>query len=313
MAEARNHHFVPQAYLRGFSNGIGRQAQVFVVDMERRKKFNTLVRNVASSRDFNRVDIEGHSPNVLEHAYGTFEDKMAPALRRICAARSLDNTEDAILLLNLVALLATRNPRFRKRYSGFIDAIYRKVAHITFSKKERWEGVKRRMENDGVVLREDLPFETLQSFALGDNYDIVVSTGHHAKMEITQFDKVIDVLAKRSWRLMLAQEGASDFVTSDHPVCLVRKDGMNMNTPIGYGLTGTVVYFPLDRRTTLAGEFSGPTETSLLGPQEVAHINTQVIQCAEAQVYAADDKFTFVVPPSGKLATGGQLLSTLAR
>ncbi len=77
MAEAHNHHFVPQGYLRSFAEGVGRQARIVAVDRVERKVFRTKVRNIGAARDFNRVDIDGVDPNALEAAFAEFEGPAA--------------------------------------------------------------------------------------------------------------------------------------------------------------------------------------------------------------------------------------------
>jgi hypothetical protein len=111
LSEAHNHHFVPQGYLRRFADGIGRKARINVCDKVEKKCFSTLVRNIAAIRDFNRIDVEGHHPNALEDAYAEFEGPASEALVRIEKSGSFSHGEDRDLVLNLVALLAARNPR----------------------------------------------------------------------------------------------------------------------------------------------------------------------------------------------------------
>lgn len=50
MAAKVNHHYIPQFYLRGFSEGVGRQARVFTFDQGSKKVFPTIVRNVGSNK-----------------------------------------------------------------------------------------------------------------------------------------------------------------------------------------------------------------------------------------------------------------------
>lgn len=53
-AGARNHHHVPQCYLKvkGFANSYGKDAQLYVVDMVRRRAFTTTPPNVAACPQF---------------------------------------------------------------------------------------------------------------------------------------------------------------------------------------------------------------------------------------------------------------------
>jgi hypothetical protein len=99
LAEAHNHHYVPQGYLRFFADGVGRKARLEVVDLEKLTQFRTLVRNVAAQRDFNRLDdIEGVDPNALEEGYGLLESSAAAAIKRVGENLTFEGDDKMIIL-----------------------------------------------------------------------------------------------------------------------------------------------------------------------------------------------------------------------
>jgi hypothetical protein len=59
MPHSRNHHYVSQFYLKGFSKNGGAKAKLFVYDKEQIKYFQSSPRGVASKRDFNRISVKG--------------------------------------------------------------------------------------------------------------------------------------------------------------------------------------------------------------------------------------------------------------
>ncbi|QDX27004.1 DUF4238 domain-containing protein [Sphingomonas suaedae] len=63
---ARNHHFVPQYYLKGFATPRSKDGWLSVFDLKEQKSFKTWPRNVAARRDYHRVDIERVDPNIVE-------------------------------------------------------------------------------------------------------------------------------------------------------------------------------------------------------------------------------------------------------
>jgi hypothetical protein len=73
--QARKHHYVPQCYLKGFARNRSKKAQLFVVDSSVKRAFITTPQNVATERDFNRIDIDGEDPNLIESSYAEFESK----------------------------------------------------------------------------------------------------------------------------------------------------------------------------------------------------------------------------------------------
>jgi hypothetical protein len=111
---ARKHHYVPQCYLKGFAVQRRKTNQLVVFDCKSGKTFEASTANVAAERDFNRVDIEGHRPDVLETTMAELESQIALALERIIAARSIRQEDDRAFLFNLIGLLALRNPRKRE-------------------------------------------------------------------------------------------------------------------------------------------------------------------------------------------------------
>ncbi|MDR6632471.1 hypothetical protein J2X72_001255 [Phyllobacterium sp. 1468] len=303
MSEARNHHFVPQGYLRGFSHGVKRQAQLFVVDRIKRKAYTSAVRNVAGQRDFNRVEIEGVGPNDVEHFYAKIEGEVALAIKRIAAEESLTrpNTQDLETVVTMIMILAIRNPRLRGNMASSLSGLYKRIMDISLSSKDRWEAVTRRMEREGYATKGNVTYEQLREFVDRGEYDILTTTTGHASMEIRSYTKLIHVFGNRRWTLFKAAPEAGDFITSDHPVCLFDKRQPTAYSPIGYGTRETVLIFPVTRRLLLWGEFEDGDETTLeMPPDLVWQMNSRIASYATRQVYAADNTPRYLSKPNVK-------------
>src|SRR6185295_17808452 len=80
---ARRHHYVPQAYLAAFTDNGLKTGQFNVMEVESGRNFRTSPINVATERDFNRVDIDGRSPDAIEQALAPFEEQAIGAIRRV--------------------------------------------------------------------------------------------------------------------------------------------------------------------------------------------------------------------------------------
>jgi len=63
MTDSRNHHYIPQGYLRGFGWKRGKHHMVVVHDFQERKTYETDTRNVCAQRDFMRFEAEGRKPD----------------------------------------------------------------------------------------------------------------------------------------------------------------------------------------------------------------------------------------------------------
>lgn len=311
LAEAHNHHYVPQGYLRFFADGVSRKARVEVVDLEKLTQFRTLVRNVAAQRDFNRLDdIEGVDPNALEEGYGHLESSAAAAIKRVGETLTFEG-DDKMIILNLMALLIIRNPRMRDNLSDFMSRLYKMTGEVMVSRKEIWESTKRQMQEAGHPVREGVTYEQMRDFIKGGEYEIVTNRLVHIRLELETLEKIIHILFERKWRLSVLPDAVMDLVTCDHPVCLVstikRPEGL-MGT-LGYGLKNTAVVFPLTRRLALWGTFEGQEEVKECDALQAALYNSHVLRNAERQIYFYDQNFEFIWAPYKR--DGSKLLQSL--
>jgi Protein of unknown function (DUF4238) len=111
MAIARIHHYVPQMYLTGFAND---KDQCFVVDASTRKSFTSSTANIAAERDYNTIEVQGVPADALERELAKLEGVIAPGIKCVRETASFgENGKDREDIINLIAILAVRNPRTR--------------------------------------------------------------------------------------------------------------------------------------------------------------------------------------------------------
>lgn len=301
---------MPQAYLRAFAEGTGRQARIWAFDRVDGKAFLTLVRNVASRRDFNRIEADGVDPNALEQAFGHFEGSAAAALERIQYAGSFSVQEDRLLILNLVALLAVRNPRWRRQTGGMLSHAGEQMLRMMVANKERWETTQKRAQPElGGTDDERISYEEARDFVHDPSrYKIVPNQTHQIGLELNVLNMVLKTLAARKWTLLVAGDKAGNFVTSDHPVCLIDiSERPSSIYGIGFGTAETAVLFPVSKKLLLSGRFEGNEAVRAIGPVDVARVNAQIIQRADRQVFACDASFAYLT--RNGLMKGSQLVS----
>lgn len=118
MAESRNHHYIPQGYLRGFGWKRGKHHLVVVHDFEEKRTYETNTRNVCAERDFMRFEAQGRKPDWLEEEFSKLEFKACEAIRHVVQTRTFAG-EDKNYILNLMALLAVRSPEQRENMRDF--------------------------------------------------------------------------------------------------------------------------------------------------------------------------------------------------
>jgi hypothetical protein len=297
---ARIHHYVPQCYLSGFALQRKKARQVQVFDRNLSDSFPSSIRNVGGERDFNRIEIEGHKPDAFETGMAEFESELAPALTRLIQAQSLENAKDKNYALNLIALLALRNPSRRETIRDFHQRVTKVTLDLATATPDRWESQLAKMRAAGYV-KEGMAtdYEAIRKVIEEDGYRVELPNERHIIYEMDGVDAILPYLGDRRWVLVKAPPESGGFVTSDQPVTLqwIDPPGKGRRMPLGFGLKNTEVVFPLSTRLAMLGAFEVDIETDkdVFHANEifVAEINGTTIAHSRRQVYARDLNFHY--------------------
>lgn len=287
---ARNHHHVPQCYLKGFAKPRSKEGKLTVFDMKTRKSFQTRPRNVAAVRDYNRVDIPNVDPNFVETQLAIFESDLDRSIRRIVEARSIDNANDRNTVLALVARLFVAGPHFRGVRDKFMSDIADKMMRNIVATPERWHSASEQVARE-VDDFEPLPYETMRDAVMEGRITPRTSREALIEQEMKIWPEIMPYLTERSWLLFVARPDAGDFATSDRP-CTLRNSQPDEHMGIygiGLGMSRTDVIFPLTRHLALLGRFEGGGGILEADRRLVAAVNVATLMTAERQLYAAED------------------------
>lgn len=304
---ARRHHCVSKFYLGGFTDSGTVDGCVSVLDLESCNVWSDVPKNVGWERDFNRIDVEEAPADVIEVAIGKFEGVAAPVIRHMRAYPQVPTGRDFDLLMNLLALHSVRNPAFRKVYSPGIEAALKQMLLLATQTPERWKSQVARMRRDGVSIPDDFTWERMKRFAESD-YRINLSNNIHVELMLHGVDTVLHLLDARRWTLLVAVSGAPSFVCSDRPVALRFTVPVQRPTPIGLGLPGTEVVFPISKRMALVGAFrTGPNVVASATAVTVGRVNAAIADYADRFIYSADAEFA-LVNPAGELVSSREMV-----
>ena len=135
MAETRNHHFISQFYLRGFTKSGGSKEKLYVFDKIQNKFFIASPRNIGSKRDFNRISFEGKE-NYLEEELSKMEHSISLSFKKIITTKKYPNQEDLANIVQFIGLVALRNPKMRNIYNGFHIDVLEKMASLIVSSED---------------------------------------------------------------------------------------------------------------------------------------------------------------------------------
>ena len=263
MSEARNHHYIPQGYLRGFGWKRGKHHLVVVHDFQNKRTYETNTRNVCAERDFMRFEAQGRKPDWLENELSKLESKACEAIRNVVQARTFAG-EDKNYILNLMALLAVRSPEQRENMRDFQARIATRVMDLVLEKKELWESENRRMQ-ESTGETHNVTYEQAKEFHERGEYKIEVAREHHIGTEMKLFATVLQLLNHRNWTMYVTDGTYGEFITTDRPVVLAYMDPERapqyMRHSPGFALKNTEIYFPLTKHALLFGRWDGDAGT----------------------------------------------------
>lgn len=286
---ARKHHYISQSYLAAFTSTGTKNGQFYALDVKSGRAFSTSPGNVAAHRDFNRVAIEGHSPDAVENALAPFEGNAIDAIRRVIETQSFPSDSDWNLILNLLALFAVRNPRLRKSFNRSREQALRTIGDMLASDKKLWDGHVQKAKDAGEQF-PNVSFEEFKSFVERGSYNFVFPPEGNLRTEFNALDKVLPLLGQRIWSVLIAPPEGPEFICSDHPVTLVWKGAREGH--VGYGLRETEVFFPLGQRVGFYGVYETPLKPVVTcRPLNMAIMNQRLMNSAERQVYSAAESF----------------------
>lgn len=300
--EPRIHHYIPQAYLRGFGWKKGKNWYVNAADLKKLAYFQPNTKNVCAERDFMRFETKDHPPDKLEKEMAKFEGKAREAILRIEQTKTFEG-EDKLMVLNLMALLAVRHPQMRENMRDFTERVSKVTMSMALATKERWEGQMRQMKDDGKPVNENVTYEQMKEFHERGEYKVTVLRELQIKSELKVLDTVLRTLVGRKWKLLYAAPDQGEFITSDHPVVITwnnpdKVPPMMRHSP-GFGMIDTEVIFPLTHSCCLLGRFEGMED----GVEEaqgmlIAMCNTRMFSHAFDFVFTVDKRFPYMMPPN---------------
>jgi hypothetical protein len=291
MADKANHHFIPQFYLRNFSGwNDKRKARVFCFDQSTGKSFETLVRNVGSRRHFFRINTVGLDPNLIEDAMAAIEGDISIHFAEVSEMKMFPSGEHFSSLMNLIANLAVRNPRFRSKMEKFHLQVISNIIKMCVKNKNRFEQSIKNAQDHGVLLREGISYDELKHFVDKGEYILTVDQTYLIRLELEAAQTVYEQLVRRSWSFVSPPPG-STYITSDDPVVLDWLDGGMKPYSPGFGLGSTMVILNLSPELSLIGLFMEQPKRRTHSREQVTAVNTSIARFMDKQIYARDGSF----------------------
>ena len=295
---SRNHHYIPQFYLKGFLDPADTKKQIHVIEKKERRCFCTNPRNVGSQRDFNRMEIPGMPIDEAEkQVFAVLDREASKVLKYIADNATLPKDTKMGTLIHFIAFLAVHNPQMRNSMVNASTEFHREKMKWLVSSREVYESEMQRVR---PVDQEVSQYEAMKKFVEEGRFTLKFPHGYHLRyeLEIIQ-NEIAPLFSRMQWSLLIAEEGTSNFVCSDRPVVLFNiidppQPRQFSNTLTEPPVTDTELTMPLNLRMALNATFKDPSAIAIVGERTVAGINERTILAAERQIYCSHLDFKFL-------------------
>lgn len=301
--DPRIHHYIPQAYLRGFGWKRGEKNwHVHAWDLPGQRRFQPNTKNICCERDFLKFDNGEDSPYKLESEMAKFENLARQAILHVAESKTFAE-KDRNCILNFIALLAVRSPEMRENMRDNQERLLKMVMKVSLCNKRYVEATLEQMRMQGVAVGDDVTYERMKEFTEREDYKIEVPRERHIVSEFKMVDPVLKYLDMRKWKLYVLRVGEGSFVTTDHPVsltwCEPDKIPPHMRHSPGHGMKSTELIFPLTSNTLLHGRFDFDKDAvDEAGRPLAAVCNSRMIASCYKYAFSVSEKIPYLIPPS---------------
>ena len=277
---ARKHHYISAGYLAGFAVPEARDCVFYVFDLNTRRIRQATPESEAWAYDYHRIDKSGIAPDYFDKILAQFEGAVPAAIKAL-DKNPMCSEDDFAVLLGFIALTAVRTPFFRDGFTRQTELELQLPFEEAVGKAEHWTNLEQWLSKvDTDWTHEDtIRLQTDQTHA-----KVRVQASYFFHM-LMHWSTLSDLLAERSWSVLIPYGKDDFFICSDNPVGL-ESPAMEMgDTPL-FTDRQSILTFPLNRRLALIGRFDEEPFTAEVGREMIARMNMQTLRRATRCLYA---------------------------
>ncbi len=282
-SEAKAQHYIPQFYLKGFTD---KQGSLWV--SERFKG----IRESKPKREAHRPDYYTHSEQgrrneTAEDILKQIESSAAPIIRKLASPQYTLTSENASHVIMFVAFLFARVPSWRELLNDVsVQLVWKLLLGMVADKEEFYKKCAKAEKERGASF--GINYEELRQAGLNRQFDITQSQPFNLGSMCLSAIDVAKELATMGYQALYAPQGKF-FLTSDSPVWTLRADGTGgVTVGMGFGWSDVEVYCPLNKRTCFRLKRGIAPMGRTVGEQRVDFINRLTMAHAVQNLYSPE-------------------------
>lgn len=243
-SKAKNHHYVPQVYLKNFSKQNNNEYQINVIDKKKGGLYKANIKNVSCEKNYNRVE-NLENPNYWEEYYSqNIENELNMFFGNLIASATLTLNDKEIF-----------NKRTKEDFCKIIiSQTYRAKKNrdkLMENGKEFLEKTTKELANtiQGQVSREAEEYirnwKPEYDFFKGETLKIINDERLYEKIKKGLLEKNWVLYRNKNYKTM-------PFITSDNPVQIYNYKKANKVTGNSLIDENVIIYFSIDEMLMLA-------------------------------------------------------------
>lgn len=230
MSEPVKQHYVPQTYLRNFTDSSG---FIHTYRHENKKFIKQTPKNTAFQKNFYTIENEGNKDYTIEKILAENVDNLYnPLINKISRNEQLTAQERYDLSL-FITIQYLRTPHQRETLNDTTADLYKHIAGMTL--------------NYGAS-QGDLDPKRVQDMLDNDEIDVTVPKDFSLKFMLDFSEKMTDMIYKHQF-IIAEASSKSEFITSDNPYCMIKEKWSGDYE--GFGIYNTKKCFPLSPKYLL--------------------------------------------------------------
>jgi hypothetical protein len=286
----RDHHFIPQMYLRAFADPSSKQGELWRYGPGFKPQLKA-PKGIAWQDFF--YDVADELPpedNDIEDFYAETETIAAPRLEKVRAGIITLTPQEKSELASFIALLKTRTRAYRESINTIASKMQTLAAKETLESERGVEDLIERGVKLGVKRHDTQEVRDALRAVIDGNVIIEQkSKAWTIKQALARSQDLEKLLESMNWNLFEVI-GDDAFITSDNPVVMNDPVG-RVKGPRNYRPSKmTQLHFPVSPKYLLMGDFLGPNETvrKLTAATFMTFQRNQILS-AHKEVYASFD------------------------
>lgn len=284
MAEYKGQHYLPQFYLRGFSQD---EKGLWTYSRKDSRYYQQTIKDAAKVRNFyTYTNVRGEKSLELEKLFSQLEGDAVSIIDKADHCQAMTRNERALLAL-FCASLHLRGPKFREWHDEAISGIYLKLMK---DYSYHPESIRQSMIEQGKGPTDSELVEMVEAMKHSDEeFEIGVPKEDSIRAMLNLLPKATEALLGMNW-VFYHRARAPFFILPDVPFMLVPPAGLPKFQGVGYLTPGAIKIVPITRRVCLFIYDPGETFGMLSCKREqVEFVNKFSIASSHKFTFAHDE------------------------